>query len=45
LIARPGKWLDGSVGRALSGAGGADVRSVEVGSHASRFDATSLRVD
>jgi chorismate mutase len=45
LIARPGKWPDGSVARALSAAGGADVRSVEVGAHASRFDAASLRVD
>jgi len=45
LIARPGKWPEGSAGRALSGAGGADARSVEVGAHASRFDAASLRVD
>jgi len=45
LIARPGKWPGDSVGRALIDAGGADVRSVEVGAHASRFDATSLRID
>jgi chorismate mutase len=45
LIARPGNLPEGSAGRALSGAGGADVRSVEVGAHASRFDAASLRAD
>ena len=41
LIARPGKWPDGSVERALSASGGADVKSVEVGAHASRFDVTT----
>ena len=46
LIARPGKLPDGSVERALSASGGADVRSVEVGAHASRFDVTtSLRAE
>jgi hypothetical protein len=45
LIARPGKRADGAVERALAGAGGADVRSVEVGAHASRFEVTRVRVD
>ena len=45
LIARPGKWTDEAVARALSRAGGADVRSVEVGAHADRFEATRLRQD
>jgi chorismate mutase len=45
LIARPGKWREDAVSHALRRAGGADVRSVEIGAHADRFDATNLRAD
>ena len=40
LIARPGELADGAAGQALREAGAADVRTLEVGSHAGRFDAT-----
>lgn len=43
LVARPGDLPDGAGGRALSGAGAGDVRSIEVGSHAARFDGSKLR--
>jgi chorismate mutase len=43
LIARPGALPADAVTRALSQAGGVDVRGAEVGSHASRFDASALR--
>ncbi len=43
LIARPGGLPSGAGGLALTQAGGADVRSVEVGSHAARFDGSNLR--
>jgi chorismate mutase len=43
LISRPGTTLPHAVAAALRSAGGVDVRSVEVGGHASRFDASSLR--
>jgi chorismate mutase len=40
LIARPGNLPEDAAGRALRDAGAADVRTIEVGAHASRFDAT-----
>jgi chorismate mutase len=43
LIARPGEMTSLAVRAALKSAGGADVRSVEIGAHASRFDASTLR--
>jgi chorismate mutase len=42
LIARPGHLRENAVRGALTGAGAADARTVEVGSHASRFDASDL---
>jgi chorismate mutase len=44
LVARPGELTSQGVRAALRSAGGADVRSVEIGAHASRFDASTLRV-
>ena len=43
LVARPGDAPANAVRAALQSAGGADVRSVEIGTHASRFDASALR--
>jgi len=43
LVARPGEMMSQAVRAALRSAGGADVRSVEIGAHASRFDASTLR--
>ena len=43
LIARPGAIAADAVSATLRSAGGADVRSVEVGAHADRFDASALR--
>lgn len=43
LIARPGELPEGAAAIALRSVGAADVRSVEVGAHASRFDASGLR--
>jgi chorismate mutase len=43
LVARPGELTSQAVRAALKSAGGADVRSVEIGAHASRFDASTLR--
>jgi chorismate mutase len=43
LIARPGGLREGAGGLALSQAGAADVRSVEVGAHAACFDGSKLR--
>jgi len=43
LVARPGNLPDSAVERALSGAGAADVRSVEVGAHARRFEVSGVR--
>ena len=42
LVARPGEITPQAVRAALRSAGGADVRSVEIGAHASRFDASTL---
>jgi chorismate mutase len=44
LVARPGETPSHAVLAALQSAGGADVRTVEIGTHASRFDASALRV-
>ncbi|MBV8472092.1 MAG: chorismate mutase [Hyphomicrobiales bacterium] len=43
LIARPGQLSEGAGGAALAAAGASDVRSVEIGSHAARFDGSNLR--
>jgi chorismate mutase len=43
LVARPGDLPGGAGGEALSAAGASDVRSVEIGSHAARFDGSNLR--
>ncbi|MFY9967999.1 MAG: chorismate mutase [Roseiarcus sp.] len=43
LVARQGEATSQAVRAALWSAGGADVRSVEIGAHASRFDASTLR--
>jgi len=43
LIARPGEREASAIATVIRAAGGADVRSVEVGAHARRFDAGSLR--
>jgi chorismate mutase len=43
LVARPGTVLPDAVSAALRSAGGSDVRSLEVGSHASRFGAGVAR--
>lgn len=40
LVARPGELVDTAAADALKVAGAADVRTAEIGSHASRFDAT-----
>ena len=40
LVARPGGLTDGAGAKALAAAGAADVRSVEVGSHAARFESS-----
>jgi chorismate mutase len=42
LVARPGNVAGSAVTEALRAAGGADVRSSEVGAHAHRFDASTL---
>jgi chorismate mutase len=44
LVARPGELTSQGVRAALRSAGGADVRSAEIGAHASRFDASTLRI-
>ena len=43
LVARSGGLPEGAAGKALSEAGAADVRSVEVGAHAARYDGSNLR--
>jgi chorismate mutase len=43
LIARPGGLPEGAGGLALRQAGATDVRSLEVGAHAARFDGSKLR--
>lgn len=43
LVARPGALASDALSAALTSAGAADVRSVEVGAHAGRFVAGSLR--
>ncbi|MGO4872574.1 MAG: chorismate mutase [Roseiarcus sp.] len=43
LVARPGALPEGAGGLALAGAGAQDVRSLEVGAHAARFDGSKLR--
>jgi len=43
LVARPGTLAADAVAEALRSAGGADVRASEVGAHADRFDASTLR--
>jgi hypothetical protein len=43
LIARPGGIAADAVSAALRSAGGADVRSAEIGAHADRFDVSALR--
>jgi hypothetical protein len=43
LIARPGGLPEGAAAKALSEAEAADVRSVEVGAHAARYDGSNLR--
>ena len=43
LVARPGAIAPDAVSAALRSSGGADVRSAEVGAHADRFDASTLR--
>jgi chorismate mutase len=43
LVARPGGLAEGAGGFALREAGAADVRSVEIGAHAARFDGSNLR--
>lgn len=43
LIGRPGGLDSDLTSSALRGVGAADVRSVEIGSHAARFDASALR--
>jgi chorismate mutase len=43
LVARPGALPEGAAAKALSEAGAADVRSVEVGAHAARYDGSNLR--
>lgn len=42
LVARPGDLAPGAVSQALRAAGAGDMRSVEVGAHAARFDASGL---
>lgn len=43
LVGRPGAIARDAVSATLSSTGGADVRSVEIGAHADRFDASTLR--
>lgn len=43
LVSRPGEIDAGLVTDTLRKAGAADVRSVEIGAHAARFDASALR--
>ena len=43
LIARPGEREPNAITSVIRAAGGADVRSAEIGAHARRFDAGSLR--
>jgi hypothetical protein len=43
LVARPGAVETGAAISALREAGALDARSVEIGAHASRFDASGLR--
>ncbi len=45
LVGRPGELAPDAVSATLRAAGAADVRSVEIGSHAARFDASALRPD
>jgi hypothetical protein len=40
LIARPGGLEAGSVAAALRKAGAGDLRTVEIGAHAARFDSS-----
>ena len=44
LVARPGDTPSHAVLAALQSAGGTDVRTVEIGTHANQFDASALRV-
>ncbi len=43
LVGRPGELDPDLTSATLRGVGAADVRSVEIGSHAARFDASALR--
>jgi chorismate mutase len=43
LVARPGGIAADAVSAALRSAGGADIRGAEVGAHADRFEASTLR--
>ncbi len=43
LVARPGRIAADAVSAALRSAGGADVRVLEIGAHADRFDVSALR--
>ncbi len=43
LVARPGVIAPDAISATLRSTGGNDVRSVEVGAHADRFDASALR--
>ena len=43
LVARPGDAASNAVSEALRSVGGADVRASEIGAHADRFDASTLR--
>ena len=43
LVARPGAAASDAVSEALRSVGGADVRASEIGAHADRFDASTLR--
>ena len=45
LVGRPGTIDPSLVASTLRSAGAADVRSVEIGAHAARFDASALRRD
>ena len=45
LVSRPGGLASDTVSATLRDAGAADVRSIEIGAHAARFDASALRSD
>jgi chorismate mutase len=43
LVARPGQVATDAVSAVIRSAGGADVRALEIGAHADRFDVSALR--